>query len=110
MSVTLDTAIQFVKGVGPRRAEVFSKAGIQTAEDLLKYVPFRYEDRTNFKQIRDLKQDQEVVIQARVAATGRYTTARKKIKIFEMVVEDDTATLQVKFFNQPYLEQVFHKG
>ena len=110
MSVTFDTAIQFVKGVGPRRAEMFSKAGIQTAEDLLKYVPFRYEDRTNFKQIRDLKQDQEVVIQARVAATGRYTTARKKIKIFEMVVEDDTATLQVKFFNQPYLEQVFHKG
>jgi ATP-dependent DNA helicase RecG len=106
----LDSPIQYVKGVGPRRAAMLEKAGIRTAEDLLKYRPFRYEDRTRFRQIRDLQQDQEAVIQAEVLVTGHYTTPMKRVRIFEILVGDGTGSLQVKFFNQIYLDKVLRKG
>ena len=86
------------------------RAGIHSAEDLLKYRPFRYEDRTNLTTIGALKPNQEAVVQGEVISTGRHTTRVKRIQIFEMGVEDETGSLQVKFFNQPYLEKVFHKG
>lgn len=89
---------------------MLARAGIHTAEDLLRYKPFRYEDRTNFRQIRELKADEEAVVQAEVAVTGRYTTSMKRMQIFEMLVKDDSGNLAVKFFNQPYLERVFRKG
>ncbi|MFQ5928424.1 MAG: ATP-dependent DNA helicase RecG [Acidobacteriota bacterium] len=110
MSVKLETPVQYIKGVGPKRAEMFSRVGIHTAEDLLKYKPFRYEDRTNFRRIKELKPEEEAVIQGKVAVTGGYTTPMKKMKIFEVLVTDDSGSLQVKFFNQPYLDKVFRKG
>ncbi len=108
--IRLDSPIQYVKGVGPRRAAMLEKAGIRTAEDLLKYRPFRYEDRTRFRQIKDLQPDQEAVIQAEVLVTGYYTTPLKRVRIFEILVGDGTGSLQVKFFNQVYLNKVFRKG
>ncbi len=110
MSVDLDTPVQYVKGVGPRRAEMLAKARIETVEDLLKYAPFRYEDRTRFKKIGDLTVNDETVIQAEVVVLGSYTTSMKKVRIFEMIVSDGSGSLEVKFFNQPYLEKVFRKG
>jgi len=106
----LDSPIQYVKGVGPRRAAMLEKAGLRTAEDLLKYRPFRYEDRTRFRQIKDLEPDQEAVIRAEVLVTGFYTTPMKRVRIFEILVGDGTGSLQVKFFNQVYLNKVLHKG
>ncbi len=110
MRVNLDTPIQYVKGVGPKRAEMFSAAGIRTAEDLLLCRPFRYEDRSVFRPISKLRAGDEGVVQGQVTATGRYLTPMKKVRIFEMFVSDSTGTLSVKFFNQPYLQKVFRKG
>jgi len=106
----LDSPIQYVKGVGPRRATMLEKAGVRTAEDLLKYRPFRYEDRTRFRQIKDLEPDQEAVIRAEVLVTGFYTTPMKRVRIFEILVGDGTGSLQAKFFNQVYLNKVLRKG
>ncbi|RPI25514.1 MAG: ATP-dependent DNA helicase RecG [Acidobacteria bacterium] len=108
--IRLDSPVQYVKGVGPRRAAMLEKAGIRSAEDLLKYRPFRYEDRTRFRRIKDLLPDQETVVQAEVLVTGFYTTPMKRVRIFEMLVGDGTGSLQVKFFNQVYLDKVFRKG
>jgi len=110
MPVTLHSPVQEVKGVGPRRAEMFSRAGIRTVEDLLKYKPFRYEDRTNFRSIGDLEADGEAVIEGEVSGTDRFTTPMRRMRIFEMWVRDNSGSLQVKFFNQPYLDRVFRKG
>jgi ATP-dependent DNA helicase RecG len=110
MAVRLDTPVQYVKGVGPRRAEVFAAADIRLVEDLLKYAPFRYEDRTRFRQISRLRQDEEAVVQAEVRVTGRYTTPLKRVGIFEMIVGDASGILGVKFFNQTYLDRIFRKG
>ncbi|MBI4444488.1 MAG: ATP-dependent DNA helicase RecG [Acidobacteria bacterium] len=109
MSIRLDTPVQYLKGVGPRRAQIFSGAGIQSTGDLLRNRPARYQDRTNFKLIRDLNLDEEAVIRCRVIVAGRYTTPIKRVQIFEMVVSDRSGSMPVKFFNQPYLERVFRK-
>ncbi|MDA2935388.1 ATP-dependent DNA helicase RecG, partial [Acidobacteria bacterium AH-259-D05] len=95
---------------GLKRAEMLSQAQIHDIEDLLKYKPFRYEDRTRFRKIAELEPDKEVVIEGQVTVTGRYTTPMKRMRIFEMVVKDESGSLPVKFFNQPYLGRVFQKG
>src|SRR3989442_13497243 len=50
----LKKPVQFMKGVGPRRAEQLARLGISTVEDLLYHIPFRYQDRRGVKKIRDL--------------------------------------------------------
>lgn len=110
MPVDLDTPVQFIKGVGPRRARMLESAGIRTAEDLLKYGPFRYEDRSNFRRIRDLSSEEEVVIRGVITVSGNYATPRRGMKIFEMSVRDETGSVSAKFFNQPYLSRVFKEG
>ncbi|MBI3940694.1 MAG: ATP-dependent DNA helicase RecG [Acidobacteria bacterium] len=105
-AVRLDTPIQYVKGVGPRRAADLSKEGIATAEDLLLYLPFRYEDRSRFKKISELRDGEAAVVLGRVEAAGLYRTARRGIAIFEAVLQDETASLILKFFNQPFLNKV----
>ncbi len=63
MPVTLETSVQEIKGVGPRRAEMLAGANIHTVEGLLKYKPLRYEDRTDFRPIGEIEPDQVVVIE-----------------------------------------------
>jgi len=110
MFVRLDTPAQYVKWVGPQRAKMLANVGINTAEDLLKYRPFRYEDRTNFRLIRELTPGNETVIQGTVSCAGGFSTPRRRVQIFEMLVGDGSGTIPVKFFNQPYLSKVFSKG
>ena len=85
-------------------------ANIHTVEDFLKYKPIRYEDRTNLRPIGEIEADRVVVIEGQVSITGRYTTPMKRMRIFEMVVKDDSGSVKAKFFNQPYLSQVFQRG
>jgi hypothetical protein len=55
MSVSLQTNVQMIKGVGPQRAEVLAERGIHTLEDLLYHLPFRYEDRIHFSKIKEVQ-------------------------------------------------------
>ncbi len=106
----LTTPIRFVKGVGERRALMLGKAGIQTTSDLLRYKPFRYEDRTSFCPISEVRPGSPILIRGKIRTLGSRTTRRRQMKILELLVSDDTGTMPVKFFNQPYLLQVFKKG
>jgi ATP-dependent DNA helicase RecG len=110
MAVRFDTPAQFVKGVGPQRARMLTNAGINTAEDLLKYRPFRYEDRTHFREIQELTPGNEMVIKGTVSYAGGFSTPRRRLKIFEILVGDDSGVIPAKFFNQPYLSKVFSRG
>ncbi|MFO8053427.1 MAG: ATP-dependent DNA helicase RecG [Candidatus Omnitrophota bacterium] len=108
--------IRYIKGVGPRKEEVFNnKAGVYTAEDLLYYFPFRYEDRTNFINIIDLKENKPAVVEGEVLARNLkkfpYFIRSKRIKsIFEVILEDQTAKISCKWFNQPYLADSIKVG
>jgi ATP-dependent DNA helicase RecG len=99
-----------VKGVGPRRAALLERLGIKTLEDVLHYFPWRYEDRKNLKRIRDLTYGNLETIIGEVTSSKVITTPKKGMKIFELVVADDTGFLRCIWFNQPYMEKYFKKG
>src|SRR2546422_9828486 len=90
-----------VKGVGPQRAELLAKRGIHTLEDLLGYLPFRYEDRIHFTNIRDLQPGGTYTVRARVRSgsavpsSGRY---RRRDAIYHLLVPDSTGSLPFMFF------------
>lgn len=103
-------SIQYIKGVGPRRAELFKRLGINTVEDALTHLPRRYEDRGNLKKISQIKYGEIETISGIVKAAGINVTTRKRMKIFELVVGDGTGIITAKWFNQPYMKNVFKIG
>ncbi len=105
--IPLDTPLQYLKGVGPRRAADLQRVGLATVEDLLYRFPIRYEDRGSFQTIASLKPGVAASIVGEVVGCGIRPTRRPRFKIFEMVVRDATASLRAVFFNQPFLNDVF---
>jgi ATP-dependent DNA helicase RecG len=105
--IPLDTPLQFLKGVGPRRAADLQRVGLNTVEDLLYRFPIRYEDRGNFQTIASLKPGVAASIVGEVISCGVRPTRRPRFKIFEMLVRDATGALRAVFFNQPFLADVF---
>jgi ATP-dependent DNA helicase RecG len=110
MRLTPTTEVMYLKGVGPRRAELLAKRGIRTFEDLLGYLPFRYEDRIRFAKIREIVPSQVYTVQAQVLSGSlvRYTRARGGM--YHLLVRDDSGSLACKFFHGFYLEGKFKAG
>ena len=106
----LSTPLQFLKGVGPRRAADLARAGLHTVEDLLYRFPLRYEDRSRFAAIASLKPGESASIAGRVLSYGLRSTRRPGFKIFEAVVQDGSGSLRVSWLNQPFLRDVFTRG
>ncbi|UCF87101.1 MAG: ATP-dependent DNA helicase RecG [Nitrospiraceae bacterium] len=105
-----DTSVRYIKGVGPRRAQLLERIGIKTREDILSYFPWRYEDRKTLKKIRDLIFGDVETTVGKVITTELITTRRRGMKIFTASISDDSGFLTCKWFNQPYLERYFKKG
>ena len=105
-----ETSVQFVKGIGPMKAALFKKIGVETVEDLLLYLPYRYEDRTRMKKVSELVPNEQQTFSGEVREFRNRMTPRRRVKIFELVVGDETGVVVCKWFNQPYLEKVFKTG
>ena len=98
-------------GIGPSRAKVLAGAGIETVEDLLYYFPRRYQDRTTFTRIADLKEGQVYTVTAQVLAKGeRSSFYRRAFHIIQAEVGDSSGRLSCVWFNQPYLKEYFKPG
>ena len=108
--ITEDTPVQYIKGVGPARSKLLERLSIRTVEDLLFYFPWRYEDRKNLKKINELVYGNIETVMCEVVSAEVITTPRKRMKIFELSVTDNTGFIKAKWFNQPYLERYFRKG
>ena len=106
----LATPLQFLKGVGPRRAADFEHAGLITIEDLLYRFPIRYEDRSRLQSITSLKPGSTVAVAGRVLSCGLRSTRRPGFKIFDAVIDDGTASIRVSWLNQAFLRDVFSRG
>ena len=106
----LATPIQFLKGVGPRRAADLASAGLLTVEDLLYRFPLRYEDRSHLQTIASLKPAVPATIAGRVVSAGLRSTRRPGFKIFEALVTDASGSVRALWFNQPFLRDVFVPG
>ena len=108
--VDLETPVQFLKGVGPRRAEMLAAHGIRTIGDILEYLPFRYEDRSRFRAVASLRAEEWVLIRGRVSSIAGGDGPRQGFSVLEMQVRDENGSLRVKFFNQPYLRRLYTVG
>jgi ATP-dependent DNA helicase RecG len=106
----LATPLQFLKGVGPKRAADLARVGLHTIEDLLFRFPLRYEDRSRLQPIASVRPGVKASITGRIVHTGLRTTRRPGFRIFEAIVSDDSGSILVTWLNQPYLRDVFKAG
>ena len=107
----LETPITYLKGVGPQRAKIFQSKSIFTVEDLLYYLPFRYEDRGNTKCISDLATKETATVVGEVVATRMFPARRGRTGVFEIRVSDGSSQqLVCKWFRSDYVRTVFENG
>jgi ATP-dependent DNA helicase RecG len=104
----LETQVMYVRGVGPRVAEMLAAKDIQTAEDLLYHLPFRYEDRQNPRSLDELKPGEMASVIAEVRGAALLRTRR--MPIFEMTLGQGRLALKCMWFNGTYLKDRFHAG
>jgi ATP-dependent DNA helicase RecG len=100
--------VQYVKGIGPRIADVLGGKGIHTVDDLLHYLPFRYEDRLNPRGIAELRAGEMATVIAEVRTSSLFRTRR--MPIFEMTAGQGRTRLKCIWFNARYLEGKFKPG
>ncbi len=109
-SLAPDTQIQYIKGIGPKRAELLKKIGITTVQDALSYLPWRYEDRSNFKKIGRLNIGTYETVMGEVVSAEVARTKRQWVKVFELVITDRSGKLLGSWFNQPFMQKAFKVG
>ncbi len=111
LALALDTALTYVKGVGPARAEMLATRGLETVEDILHYFPFRYEDRSNLKPIRELAPGELATVIAEVKTAKVSGFRKRNLGLFEAVFTDSSgATILAKWFHGAYLVDRFKPG
>jgi len=108
LMLELSTSVQYIKGIGPRLAEVLAAKGIRTLQDLLHYLPFRYEDRLNPRGIGELRPGEMATVIAEVRTSGLFRTRR--MPIFQMTAAQGRARLKCLWFNGTYLRDRFKPG
>ncbi|MBX2986874.1 MAG: ATP-dependent DNA helicase RecG [Bdellovibrionaceae bacterium] len=102
MALRRDTAIQFLKGVGPKLGDLFSRKGLKTIQDLLEFYPRSYEDRRAARQISSLRAGDVVSLKAQVVTVHSVPMGRSSRKMVDVVVQDPTGRIHCKFFRVPY--------
>src|SRR5215208_6633060 len=108
-ALRLDTPVQFLKGIGERRAEALERLGIRTARDLLWHLPHRYIDASTVTPLAKAQVGQEVACVGRVVAKGVLPT-RRGLRIFHAVVRDDSGVLECVWPGQPFLDRTILVG
>jgi len=105
----LDRPAQFLKGVGPTRAELLARLGIHTARDLLFHIPRRYEDASTVTPIARLSVGQDATVIGEVISKGVLPT-RTRLRVFQAVVRDESGSVECAWPGQPFLDRVFDTG
>jgi len=104
----LSDEVKFVRGVGPQVSEMLKAKSIETAEDLLYHLPFRYEDRQNPRSLDELKPGETASVIAEVR--GAMLMRTRKMPIFELTVGQGRHALKCIWFHGHYLDGKFHAG
>ncbi len=105
--MNLEKDIQYIKGVGPKKAEILNKIGIYNLEDLITYFPRQHEDRGNAKNISELIDGEEALISAYPVSRMNEIKIRKNLTLCKLIVRDETGTCQITWYNQSYLKNNF---
>ncbi len=105
----LSGSVQYLKGVGPRRAERFAQMGVHTGRDLLYHIPHRYEDATTVDPISSLSPGDDATVIGTVISKGVIPT-RRRLRVFRAVLKDDTGMIECAWPGQPWLDRSIAKG
>lgn len=108
--MNLSTPIEEIPRVGPQHQKRLKRLGIKTLGQLLFHFPHRYEDFSNIIPISQVRQGETVSIKGKVLGIKNIRTFRKRMVLTQAVISDETGSLQVVWFNQPYLINTFKKG
>lgn len=106
----LSAPIEEIPKVGPQYQKKLKKLGIKNVADLLFHFPHRYEDFSNWVKISDAKFKETVSIQGKILSIENTRTWKKRMILTQAIVQDDSGTIKVIWFNQPYLTNVLKKG
>lgn len=110
MYIDFDKNIQFLKGVGPKKAELLNKMGIFNIKDLIEYYPRNYEDRTKISNIIEFVDGESYLFIGTVCDNIHIQRIRKNLTIYSTFVYDDTGECKMTWFNQKYINIKLHKG
>ena len=102
----LATPLQFLKGVGPRKAADLKRAGLVTVEDLLYRLPFRYEDRSRMQPIASLRPGQKAAVLGEIKSANLAMTRRRGFRIFHAVLGDASGAIRCTWMNQAFLADI----
>ncbi len=108
--MTLDSPIRYVSGIGETRAKAFEKAGVFTAGDLLGYFPRRFENRGEIKKLFDLPDGETASVVVRIDSQPKEARGRSGKTFIRVSASDDTGTLYMTFFNQPWIKKTLSPG
>jgi ATP-dependent DNA helicase RecG len=109
MAIDLDTEIQYLKGVGPRRASAFQRLGVETVLDLVHHYPHRYEDRRDLRAIISVRPGETATVGGLVVSVAS-RRVRRGLTVVTVMVDDGTAAVEVLFWNQPWRAKQFSEG
>ncbi len=95
--------VQYIKGVGPKRAAQLKKLNIATVEDLLYFAPKEYDDRTQFKYIKDCVDGEKVSLKVQICGYPIKQKPRRNLTIIKVPVRDKSGQAMLVWFNQDYI-------
>lgn len=102
MALRPDTDIQYLKGVGPKLSELFSRKGLKTVQDLLDFYPRAYEDQRVARSISSLKAGETVRLRATLLKVASIPLGKSKRRIYDITLKDSTGSIHCKFFRVPF--------
>lgn len=108
--VDLNMDLRFLKGVGPARVEILNKLGLFTLKDIINYFPREYEDRGNYKKIIEIIDGETVAIKAIISSNVSETRVRRNMVIYKAIAKDETGSMIITWFNQPYIKKQLKMG
>lgn len=108
--VGLNADLTVLPRIGPKTAQTLQNLGLRKLEDLLYYFPRRYDDYSRLKSINRLEYGDELSVVGMVRSAMNRTIKGGKMTILEAVISDETGSLRVSWFNQPWLEKSIQPG
>ncbi len=106
----LNSPLSVFKRVGPTIVKRFRKLGVKTIKDLLFYYPFRYDDFSKIVPISQLKAGETATIKGQIILIANRRSPVKKMIITEAIVSDQSGSIKVVWFNQPFLTKILKPG
>ncbi|MCY4321049.1 MAG: ATP-dependent DNA helicase RecG [Bdellovibrionaceae bacterium] len=100
--ITLDTPLQFIKGVGPKLGEILKKSSLLTVNDMIHRLPRAYQDNRRVVSFSDLSLDQQVIVQADIVKKSIIPLRSRNKRIYEILISDGSQIIPCKFFTLPY--------